>query len=519
MITLRSKLRYQRFSPSMALGFFLVVCIFSTVAAIDAAAQSLDDPGTVPFSEVQEMARVAAATGLIAAAQSDSTSASLAAATVYMVDLVVSDDLSELRGTMEAIYTHRDDQPVDEIAFHLYANGIGGQITVGSAKIGGTPAPIRLSENGTVAWVELGTALEARQAIAITLEFVAIVPSGNVSHYGILNTDGKTVSLAHILPLLAIFDGRWRVDSPPEYGDVLYADASFFVVGLDVPAGIAIAGTGVEASRASVSAGRDRVTISAGPVRELYLALMRDLSVFETETGETTIRVFAPLQLAARARQAGEEVALALESFGGWFGNYPFSELDIVVGPTRAVGMEFPGAILIGESTFAQSSLGPVSRIGGPSFFEIVLVHETAHQWFHTIVGNDQTNQPWLDESAAQYVTWQHAKARYGEVGDEAFEQWLTSTYLLAGIPEMPLALPTSAYSTSSYASVIYGKGPLFYAALEDEYGEEMVLDALREYLDAFRWRNGTLSAIRNVLESSCGCSMAPWFEAWIYGN
>ena len=32
-------------------------------------------------------------------------------------------------------------------------------------------------------------------------------------------------------------------------------------------------------------------------------------------------------------------------------------------------------------------------------------MHETAHQWFYSLVGNDQARDPWLDESLTQWAT------------------------------------------------------------------------------------------------------------------
>ena len=40
-------------------------------------------------------------------------------------------------------------------------------------------------------------------------------------------------------------------------------------------------------------------------------------------------------------------------------------------------------------------------------------VHEVVHQWFYNLVGNDQVNEPWLDESLAQYATWQYYIDRF----------------------------------------------------------------------------------------------------------
>jgi aminopeptidase N len=48
--------------------------------------------------------------------------------------------------------------------------------------------------------------------------------------------------------------------------------------------------------------------------------------------------------------------------------------------------------------------------------------HEVGHQWFYSLVGNDQARDPWLDEGLA---TW--AQARYSNA---------LATFAAASIPE-----------------------------------------------------------------------------------
>jgi aminopeptidase N len=70
-------------------------------------------------------------------------------------------------------------------------------------------------------------------------------------------------------------------------------------------------------------------------------------------------------------------------------GPYGAPELDVVEGPAEVanggLAMEYPELILTPEYRFA-------------------LVHEVAHQWWFGIVGNDEWNEPWLDEAMAEYT-------------------------------------------------------------------------------------------------------------------
>ena len=35
-----------------------------------------------------------------------------------------------------------------------------------------------------------------------------------------------------------------------------------------------------------------------------------------------------------------------------------------------------------------------------------LLLHEIVHQWFYSLVGNDQIDDPWLDEAFATYLIY-----------------------------------------------------------------------------------------------------------------
>jgi hypothetical protein len=74
----------------------------------------------------------------------------------------------------------------------------------------------------------------------------------------------------------------------------------------------------------------------------------------------------------------------------------------VVTADRLSLGFEYPTLV------FLSSDL--------PGF---VTAHETAHQWFYSLVGNDQARDPWLDEALAEWAT-----ARFGKtVADEAATQ------------------------------------------------------------------------------------------------
>ncbi len=59
--------------------------------------------------------------------------------------------------------------------------------------------------------------------------------------------------------------------------------------------------------------------------------------------------------------------------------------------------MEYDGLYYLGESYYRQYKGEPLS------YLVAIAAHETAHQWFYGVVGNDPAIEPWLDEALATY--------------------------------------------------------------------------------------------------------------------
>ena len=100
-----------------------------------------------------------------------------------------------------------------------------------------------------------------------------------------------------------------------------------------------------------------------------------------------------------------------------------YGELDLVAIPTLALGIEYPGLIAMNRDLY-----DPAHDFGEtPSavLLESTTAHEVGHQWFYNLVGNDQLDEPWLDEALTQYATWRYYADVYGSGGEQGFGQAL----------------------------------------------------------------------------------------------
>jgi Peptidase family M1 domain len=189
------------------------------------------------------------------------------------------------------------------------------------------------------------------------------------------------VRLNSFFPLLAWSGTDWARDPPAPQMEAWTSPVADFNVKVVTPKGMRVFATG-----ANVGRGRWR----AVAVRDFALEAGRFRVV------QRTIHVPAPVVVTVAAesiwvdlREFIDTAARALITYSQRYGAYPWSTYTVVGeadGPT--LGLEYPTIV------FVSDDLGPD-----------VVVHETAHQWFYSLVGNDQALEPWLDESLAQWAT------------------------------------------------------------------------------------------------------------------
>jgi aminopeptidase N len=264
-------------------------------------------------------------------------------------------------------------------------------------------------------------------------------------------------------------------------------------------------GTVIAEERAN---GQQTVTYALGPARDFYLAASDAYAVTTGAAGATTIRVYAPEAYNAAAQQTVEDAAAALEVFAARYGPYPYTELDLVTTPTYALGIEYPGIIAL-----TNGMLDPAT--GDPLLLEVVTAHEVGHQWFYNLVGNDQLDDPWLDESVTQFATWQYFADTGGEDAAKGFHDSLTGRWGSIGMAEIPIGLPVADYDGPEYSAIVYGRGPLFFEALAQHMGQPAFDAFLADYARTYRWGLATPEGMRSVAEAACACELDGLFSEW----
>lgn len=207
--------------------------------------------------------------------------------------------------------------------------------------------------------------------------------------------------------------------------------------------------------------------------------------------------------------------AHAVEIFSGHYAPYPYTELDIVATPTLALGVEYPGVIAITSRIYDVTG----TYAGRPAdvYLETTVVHEVGHQWFYNLIGNDQLDDPWLDEALAQFATLQYFANEYGPSGEAGFRSSLEGRWARVENANIPIGLPVAGYTGSEYGAIVYGRGPLFFVTLQKEMGLEPFETFILEYTHSLAWDIATPEILQTLAEKHCTCNLQSIFGEWVY--
>jgi aminopeptidase N len=205
----------------------------------------------------------------------------------------------------------------------------------------------------------------------------------------------------------------------------------------------------------------------------------------------------------------------AIKIFSSRYEPFPYTEFDIVSTPTLALGIEYPGMVAISSRIYDvdQDTGGTPVRV----FLESTLAHETGHQWFYNLVGDDQLDDPWLDESLTQFATLQYYEDQYGQQAAAGFEQSFNQRWSRVNFEKIPVGLQVAAYDDQEYSAIVYGRGPLFFVALRQEMGDQAFDAFLKVYTEKLSWKIATPEILQSLAEEHCSCDLDPLFNEWVY--
>jgi hypothetical protein len=434
---------------------------------------------------------------------------------VYHLEFNIAEDLYHVTGTEEVRYTNAETVPLNEVELRLFPNILGGEMTVTEVSVEGKSVTPTYGLENSLLIVPFAKPLEPNQSVLLRMDFAVTVPQSVELNFGVLAYFDDVLALAHAYPMICVYDDEgWNAEIPPQSGDVTYADESFFLVRVTAPKGLTLVTTG-QTLNSSEEGQAQTLNIASGPARDFYLVASSDYTEISQTFGEVTIHSYAPENVRKGAQMALDVASHAIKDYGERYTPFPYTEFDIVSTPTLALGIEYPGMIAITSRIYDVDSQlrGTPTRI----YMESTVAHETGHQWFYSLVGDDQLDDPWLDESLTQFATLQYYSDEYGENGARGFRNSLEGRWANVNHEKIPIGLPVAKYTGQEYGAIVYGRGPLFFVALRDEMGIEAFDSFLKDYTQTLSWKISTPQTLQSLAEKHCSCDLQKIFDEWVY--
>jgi len=385
----------------------------------------------------------------------------------------------------------------------------GGGTDIERFTVAGQPVAPQFELERTALRVLLDPPLAPDETVEVSMDFAVTVPLGAGGNYGAFAAQQGVIALAHFYPFVPVYDDEgWNVELAPAFGDVIYGDMALYDVTLTAPEEMIVVATGMSLPLAAHDDGTATWHFVSGPARDFNLVLSPHYQVTRREVGGVTVNSYT-LPGDGAGGQAVLDVAVeALRLFSRRFGPYPYSELDVVATYTSAAGIEYPGLIVIAQALYA-----------GSERMEWVVAHEVAHQWWYNLVGNDQVDEPWLDEALTQYTTALYYEERYGREVAEQVRQanfWDRWEQARKEGRDRPVTGPVASFAPEDYGPIVYGKGPLFFHYLRELVSEVVFDDILRTYFQEHRYGIATAESFLAVAEGVSGRNLDALYQRWI---
>lgn len=440
----------------------------------------------------------------------------------YRIDLDVDWQSGTFAGTAVLTFENETTVPLDHVDLNLFANDASiygaARLDVLDVSVGEIQTLSVVQSNPTRLSVRLPAPLEPGQTASLATRFRgSAAPSPETSGhaasgYGVLTKNRTSFVLTAFYPILAVPEG-----SGPEatcgVGDRLWSESSDYTVTVRTAEPVDAAATGRLVS-ADWQDGRTVHRFEAAAARDFSIVLTRGYEEGEIQTGGMTIRS----HFSSDSREASSRtLELAYESlllYESLIGPLPIQEIEIVEVPLqRVAGVEFDGLILVSAS-YARAPSDP--------FYDIIVSHEMAHEWFYAAVGNDPVAEPWLDEGLATFLSNEFlAEVRGTSTATSERTRWSTSyDAARAGTPALSIALPSCAYPTSSsYSTFAYGGAAWFLHNVREEIGADAFFGALSAYYATHVGRIASGDDLLAAFRAACDCSLDPLYESFGFAS
>ncbi|MFZ5353745.1 MAG: M1 family metallopeptidase [Bacillota bacterium] len=445
-----------------------------------------------------------------------------------VADLNTEDKL--LTAEQNVKYINNEDIELKELYFHVYTNAFKTEVTApflfddfknayprgfqpGYTEIKSVSDTARGSqleysfqgEGSTIMKVKLASPIKPGEAVELNMQYVVhIPPAGERFGWGETN-----FNMGNWYPIAAVYDKKdgWNLDKYYPIGDPFFSDTADYDVVIKAPREYIVAASGHLIDE-KVEGNIKTWKFEANGMRDFAFIANSNFVIAERIVDGTIVKSYYYKEHSRRGKEALRIGAESLKLFNEKFGKYPFPSFSVVETEFPS-GMEYPGLIYISDKSYEiESSM---------NWFTIVIVHETGHQWWYSLVGNDEIDEAWLDEGITSYSEKIYEEMKLGKKdSDRNFRNHEQRVKKEA--EDIVVAKPLSEFeSWDDYGPTVYTKGAVIMNEIRKLVGEEKFFRILQTYFDEYKFKIAYTEDFINVCEKVSGMEMDDFFDSWLY--
>ena len=387
-----------------------------------------------------------------------------------------------------------------------YVNGDSyGDITFDSVKVNGNAVAYTIEgQDLDILSVPVGELFPDQKA---TIEMTYQIQLANIAHR--LGYTDNTVNLGNFYPVLAqIENGNYACTPYYNIGDPYVTDVANFDVTLTLPDNYLVASSG-QLMQATQENGLATYNYKASALREFAMVLSDKYKKLSQQVGDTQVNYY---YYNDDESEASLKTAVGmLEYLSKNVGQYPYATYTVAETDFCYGGMEY-GALAMVTS--------------GSQAYTEAIAHETAHQWFYGLVGNNQIDNAWMDEGMAEFMTYMYLDEA-GLTTMENSMKAITKTYVsyVDVLNHYYDHVDTSFKSLDNYKNdneyvvFTYVKGSLLFGTLYEVMGANKFNKALQTYYNNATCCIATPSVMIDSFVSVGGTEIGKIFADFIEGK
>ncbi len=346
----------------------------------------------------------------------------------------------------------------------------------------------------------------------VTFSIYFTVKLANVNHR--LGYGENVINFGNFYPILCVYDDGFVENSFAKNGDPFYSDVANYDVTITYNKAYTLVSSG-DILSTNEENGKKVTHIKGEKLRDFCFVLSTEFEVIsQTVNGKEINYYFYDDQ------NAQENLALCvkvMDEFSNMFGDYPYKSVNIVKTNFCFGGMEYPNLVYISDAIQDEST------------YQYCIVHELAHQWWYSLVGNNEYEEAWLDESLTEYSTvlFFEKHSEYGFeyqemiAGSESAYRLFVEIYTdILGDVDESMNRNLSEFETEpEYVNNVYTKGVLMFDNLRSLVGDNKFFKALREYFEEYKYKNASQEDLINVFIKVSHQNLKGYFDSWLCGE